>query len=426
MSTSDRTERSSGTSGTEAKSELRQWGESFVVAVIIVVVVRTLLFDLFRIPTPSMEENLLVGDYLVVSKLHYGPRMPMTLGIPLSSAFVSGGIYLPGVTFPYTRLPGFGSIQRGDVIVFNYPPDEAPVDRKVHYVKRVIGMPGEDLKVRDKLVHVGGRPLPLGQGMQQYWTVTKSDPRYQVPRSRMEEIGISAVRRTQAEEKVRVLATPAGARQVSQWSWVRSIKPYVVNNSEQYGERMYPAGRGYTPDNYGPVHIPAKGETVELTARTWPIYRPVITRYEDRSARQMTDSTFAIDGERTTTYTFQQDYFFAMGDNRDNSKDSRYWGFVPKGHVVGKAVLTYFSWSYEAWSPRFGRIMQPIPDDGVFREQTVMEQIPDNKTVSRPPAQDSGHDSRRRGPRPSGDRAVLEPTPQRPSTRASRRKGPDE
>ncbi len=370
------------------KSELRQWGESLVVAVVIVLIVRSLLFDLFRIPTPSMEENLLVGDYLVVSKLHYGPRTPVSLGIPLTS------IHLPGVTFPYHRLPGFSKVQRGDPIVFNYPPDEEPIDRKVHYVKRVIGMPGDTLSVRDKLVHIDGDRLPLGRGMQQYWTVTKSDARYQIPRRRMEEMGISEVRRTERAETVRVLATPEGAKQMRQRSWVRSIEPYVLN-SDEYNDLMYPSGRGYTPDSYGPVHIPAKGTTVELTDRNWALYRPVIVRYEGHDARQMTDSTFAIDGARTTTYTFQQDYFFAMGDNRDNSQDSRFWGFVPMDHVVGKAVLTYFSWDHEAWLPRFGRIMRPIAADGVFREQTVRNELsggqtagvpsPDSSSRARPP-----------------------------------------
>ena len=359
------------------KSELRQWGESLVVAVIIVLIVRSLLFDLFRIPTPSMEENLLVGDYLVVSKLHYGPRTPVSLGIPLTS------IHLPGVTFPYKRLPGFSEVQRGDPIVFNYPPDDEPIDRKVHYVKRVIGMPGDTLSVRDKLVHIDGEPLPLGSGMQQYWTVTKSDARYQIPRARMEELGISEVRRTGQAETVRVLATPEGARQISRRSWVRSVEPYVLSDDE-YSDLMYPAGEGYTPDNYGPIHIPAKGETVTLTAQNWDLYKPVITQYEDHAAQQMTDSTFAIDGARTTTYTFEQDYFFAMGDNRDNSQDSRFWGFVPMNHVVGKAVLTYFSWDHDAWLPRFGRILRPIADAEVFREQPVVEQLSRQQTAARP------------------------------------------
>jgi signal peptidase I len=371
------------------KSELRQWGESLVVAVIIVLIVRSLLFDLFRIPTPSMEENLLVGDYLVVSKLHYGPRTPVSLGVPLTS------IHLPGVTFPFTRLPGFSEVQRGDPIVFNYPPDDEPIDRKVHYVKRVIGMPGDTLSVRDKLVHIDGDALPLGSGMQQYWTVTKSDARYQIPRARMEEMGISEVRRTGQAETVRVLATPEGARQISRRSWVRSVEPYVLSDDE-YSDIMYPAGKGYTPDNYGPIHIPAKGETVTLTAQNWDLYKPVITQYEGHAAQQMTDSTFAIDGARTTTYTFEQDYFFAMGDNRDNSQDSRFWGFVPKNHVVGKAVLTYFSWDHDAWLPRFGRILRPIADAGVFRDQTVMKQISDGRVAGRPHHQDPDSHARSR------------------------------
>ena len=364
------------------KSELRQWGESLVVAIVIVLIVRSLLFDLFRIPTPSMEENLLVGDYLVVSKLHYGPRTPVSLGIPLTS------IHLPGVSFPYHRLPGFSEVQRGDPIVFNYPPDDEPIDRKVHYVKRVIGMPGDTLAVRDKLVHVNGAPLPLGRGMQQYWTVTKSDARYQIPRGRMEEMGISEVRRTDRAETVRVLATPEGVQQMRQRSWVRSIDRHVLN-SDEYGELMYPSGQGYTPDNYGPVYIPSKGETVELTAQNWDLYRSVIARYEGHAAQQMTDSTFAIDGARTATYTFQQDYFFAMGDNRDNSQDSRFWGFVPMDHVVGKAVLTYFSWDHEAWLPRFGRIMQPIAADGVFRERPILDEPSGGQTAGRSRADSS-------------------------------------
>ena len=381
MATRDRTQSDADDNRTE-KGELRQWGEAFIVALIVVVIVRTFFFDLFRIPTPSMEENLLVGDYLVVSKLHYGTRLPMTLGIPLSSAFTSGGIYLPGVSFPYKRLPGFTTIERGDPIVFNHPPKTAPVDRKIHYIKRVIGMPGETLSVQNKVVHIDGRPLPLGEGMQQYWSVTKSDSRYQIPRMRMDEIGISEVQPTRCATTVRILAPPSAARQVQGWSWVKSVKPYVIENAN-YSNMMYPSGRGYTPDNYGPIHIPKRGETVTLTNENWPVYKTVIVQYEGKDARQMTDSTFAIEGERTTTYTFQQDYYFAMGDNRDNSQDSRFWGFVPMDHVVGKAVLTYFSWDHDDWMPRFGRIFNPIEDDEVFREQTVMQQLSDSTTVDR-------------------------------------------
>ncbi len=388
MATRDRTTSDRDEDPAPEKGELRQWGEAFLVALVVVVIVRTFFFDLFRIPTPSMEENLLVGDYLFVSKLHYGTRLPMTVGVPLSSVITSGGIYLPGVTFPYKRLPGFGSVERGDPIVFNHPPKDAPVDRKVHYIKRVIGMPGDNLSVRDKLVHIDGRPLPLGKGMQQYWTVKKSDARYQIPRTRMEELGISEVQSTQSATTVRILGTPTAAKRVHDLSWVESVRPGVVED-RRFDARMYPADRDYTTDNYGPVHIPAKGETVTLTDENWAAYQPVITRYEGKDARQMTDSTFAVEGERTTTYTFQQDYFFAMGDNRDNSRDSRFWGFVPMDHVVGKAVITYFSWDYDRFMPRFSRILNPIEDGEVFREQTVLQQRSDSTRVDRRGAEET-------------------------------------
>jgi signal peptidase I len=398
--TRDRSSRRSGRRGeAEAKGPLRQWGEAFLFAVVIVLIVRTLFFDLYRIPTPSMERNLLVGDYLFVSKLNYGTRLPVSLGVPFTS------VYLPGVRFPAVRLPGFGAVERGDAVVFNYPPDRGPVDRKLHYIKRVIGMPGEAIAVRDKVVHIDGDPLPLGRGMQQYWTVTKSDARYQIPRSKLTELNIGDVKPTRDASTVRLLATPAAIRQVSTWPWIDSVSPYVMQSSN-YNSMMYPSGRGYTPDNYGPVDIPAKGETVRLTAENWSIYRPVIVRYEGHAARQMTDSTFAIDGQRTSSYTFEQDYYFVMGDNRDNSQDSRFWGFVPMDHIVGKAVITYFSWDAQQWLPRFGRIFNPIEGGEIFRERTVMKQLPDSVVQST---------ARRQGPkRPPQESADSVAAPARP------------
>jgi signal peptidase I len=348
------------------KSEWRQWGEAILVAGIIVLILRTLFFDLFRIPTPSMEKNLLVGDYLFVSKLHYGTRLPMTVGVPFT------GVYLPGVEFPYVRLPGFSSVERGDPIVFNHPPKNGPIDRKVHYVKRVMGLPGDSVMVRDKVVHVNGTPYPLGEGMQQYWSVFKQDARYQLSGTRLESLGITQARRTQNPKVVRMLATPEAIQSVSDWPWIDRVAPFLLDDREYYDGRMYPAERGYTPDNYGPVPVPQKGQTVTLTGRNWPVYGPVINRYEGHTARQMSDTTFAIDGVQTRRYTFKQNYYFVMGDNRDNSEDSRYWGYVPMDHIVGKAVLTYFSWDSASNLPRLSRIFNLIEDDEVFREQRVL------------------------------------------------------
>ncbi|MES3631223.1 MAG: signal peptidase I [Longimonas sp.] len=354
------------------KSEFRQWVEAIVVAVVIVLIIRTFFFDLFRIPTPSMERNLLVGDYLFVSKLHYGTRLPMTpLAVPFGSAF-RDDLYLDAPQIPYTRLPGFSSIERGDAVVFNLPPDDGPIDRKMHYIKRIIGMPGETLQITDKVVAVDGNRLPLGEGMQYFWTVRKSDARYQVSRSELEDLAISAWRENPDGEMARTLATARAALEVRDWSWVEDVEPLVLRNTN-YDSVLYPPNQGFTPDNYGPLTIPAAGKTVTLNDETWPVYEPVITRFEGRSARAMTDSTYAIDGEETTTYTFEQDYYFMLGDNRDDSEDSRFWGFVPEDHIVGKALFTYFSWDAEAFRPRFNRILRPIQDGEVFTDTPILE-----------------------------------------------------
>lgn len=343
-----------GKSEQKPKSKLREWTDAIIFALVVMLIVRTLLFDLFRIPTPSMEKSLLVGDYLFVSKLHYGTRTPMTIGVPFTQ------IYLGGVRLPNTRLPGFSEVERGDAVVFNFPPEDKPVDRKMHYIKRVVGMPGERLEVIDKVVHVDGDALPLLPGMQQYWNVHKKDPRVALSGSTLRDLGVSDVQGTSNPSVVRVLSTRAAVDEIESWPWVERIEPYIAPENVGYSALMFPPERGYTPDNYGPVHIPTEGETINLDAQSWAMFEPVITRYEGHSGRLLDDGGFEIDGERVQTYTFKQDYFFVMGDNRDNSEDSRFWGFVPMNHIVGKAILIYFSWDGEAMLPRFGRIFNTI------------------------------------------------------------------
>lgn len=326
-----------------------------VFAIIVMVILRTLFFDLFRIPSPSMEKNLLVGDYLFVSKLHYGTRTPMTLGVPFTQ------IYLPGLEFPHTRLPGFSEVKRGDAVVFNWPDDTVEViERRMHYIKRVMGMPGETVAIRDKQVSVNGEVIPLQEGMQQYWSVTKTDPRVQLNRSALQELGISDVIQTADPAVVRLIATEASADIIANWPWVERVEAAVAAPNSVYDAAMYPPGRGWTPDNYGPVVVPAEGMTVTLTADNWEIYQKVISRFEGHQTSQSGDGRFVIDGQPATEYTFEQNYYFAMGDNRDNSEDSRFWGFVPMDHIVGKAVAVYFSWDKDAMLPRFGRLLHII------------------------------------------------------------------
>lgn len=353
----DRSSRRNGTAKDGAKkhkSALREWLEAAVFAVIVMLIVRTLFFDLFRIPTPSMEKNLLIGDYLFVSKLHYGTRTPVSLGIPFTP------LYLKGLELPHTRFPGFDEVERGDAIVFNYPVEDKPVDRKMHYIKRVIGLPGETLSVQDKVVHLNGEPYPLQSGMQQLWNVYKKDQRVRLSRARLRELGVTEVTPTASLSVERILATTAAVRSVEALPYVDRVEPAIAPENAGYSDLMFPPGRGYTPDNYGPVSIPQQGETIELNDQTWPLYAPIITRYEEHTARRRADGTFEIDGRPAETYTFEQDYFFVMGDNRDNSEDSRFWGFVPMSHVVGKAIFIYFSWDGDTNFPRFGRMFSAI------------------------------------------------------------------
>ena len=315
-------------------------------AIIVMVIVRTLFFDLFRIPTPSMEKSLLVGDYLFVSKLHYGTRTPMSLGIPFTQ------FYIKGFEAPWTRTPGFSKVTRGDAIVFNWPAGtKSPIDRKMHYIKRVVGLPGESVELQDKVVHVNGEASSLAETMQQHWYAYKQDPNIRLPRVRLRDLGINYVSPTSNPSIVRILATTGAAEQLKEWPYIERIEPAIGRSDGGFHPSLFPRDKNYTTDNYGPVIIPKAGQEVALTQDNWAMYERVIRVYEGH-ATASTGDAFEIDGESRSTYTFAQDYFFVMGDNRDNSEDSRFWGFVPMDHVVGKAVMVYFSWDAEG-SPRF-------------------------------------------------------------------------
>jgi signal peptidase I len=230
----------------------------------------------------------------------------------------------------------------------------------MHYIKRVMGLPGETVQVIDKVVRIDDEPQGLLEGMQQLWDVYKTDSRIQVSAMRLRSIGIDTLTATVNPELLRVMATTEAIEQIKSWSYIDRVEPYIAPDNVGYGAVMYPPNRGYTPDNYGPVTIPREGQTVTLTLENWPIYEPVIRRYEGHSARILPDGTYEIDGQAATSYTFSQNYFFVMGDNRDNSEDSRFWGFVPMDHVVGKALLIYYSWDKDRNLPRFSRLFKVI------------------------------------------------------------------
>lgn len=347
------------------KPTFRENVRFYVKAILIILVIRAFLVEPYRIPSESMEDTLLVGDFLLVSKLHYGARTPATLGIPVT------GIYVPGLELPQTRLPGFSAPQRGDVVVFNYPaardvergvvPETVPVERRVPYIKRIVAVPADTVAVLDKVLHLDGRPVPLAPTMQQRWTVTGRGTT--APRSTLlAEIGVEmlpgTVRLDPATGTVAyvVTASPPEVEALRQRPDVVSVAPSVA--PEAWRDPTFDVN----PDHMPPVIVPGRGVGVRLTDATWATYGEVITRYEGRTVTRTDGGGWLVDGQPTDVYAFRQNYYLVMGDSRDNSVDGRYWGVVPETHLIGKAFVTMFSFrSFLPPVPRLTRTLRPIP-----------------------------------------------------------------
>ncbi|MEM1094022.1 MAG: signal peptidase I [Bacteroidota bacterium] len=337
------------------KAELKAWGQSLGFAAAVGTVVFTFIIQPFVVPTPSMAATILPGDRILVSKLHYGPSTPRTLAIPFTD------LYLPGVEFPATRLPGFSTVQRGDAIVFHYPRETGPIDRKPRWFKRIVGLPGDAVLLRDKVTYVNGSVVEPHPNQQQWWQVTLTDARMRLNAQRVFELGAEQVRPLGGSNTMLVMGTQAMAEALAGWSYVATVTPYLVSEAMANALDLFPSGAGYTTDNYGPITVPKAGTTVALTDETWPQLERVIREYEGHTAQRRADGSFWIDGAAATTFTFAQDYYFVMGDNRDNSEDSRFWGFVPHDHLIGKPVAIFFSHDPETFIPRLDRIFTRVP-----------------------------------------------------------------
>lgn len=358
-----------------SRKKLTGWKETvrfWVIAIFVIAFIRSFFFEPYRIPSESMEDTLLVGDFLIVSKLHYGPRTPGTLGIPLTP------FYLPGLQFPQRRLPGFSEVKQGDVVVFNYPaavdvvrgqiPNTVPIERRDPYIKRVVAVPGDTIAVVDKVLYLNGVPQSLRPTMAQHWRVTSiGDTRPSA--TELDDLGVQLMGdiptpgglATSPRQYV-VTATVAEAATLAERGDVADVEPFVrPESSNDHQGLQFPPGSGSNPDQFPPMVVPQAGATVPLNAETWPGLREIITRHERHEAQAIGDSVFVIDGLPADTYTFEQDYYFAMGDSRDNSVDGRYWGFVPSDHMVGKAVFIFIS--MKKWLPpipRFNRFFRSI------------------------------------------------------------------
>ncbi|MEM8486850.1 MAG: signal peptidase I [Bacteroidota bacterium] len=338
----------------DARIIAKEWLSSLVFAFVAMLTLHTFIFQPFVVPTPSMANTVLPGEYLIVSKLHYGAQTPHTIGIPYTD------LYLKGVQVPAFRLPGFSKIKRGDVVVFHLPTEtEHPINKRQPYLKRTLGLPGESLAIRDKAFFIDNAPIADFDGLQFFWDVYKTDPRVSLSYTKLKEMGVEEILPTNNRRLVRIIATEATAKEISTWSYVEKIIPYIADEREAQ-TRLFPFNILQTNDNYGPIWIPKAGEALPLNQANWEIYGKTIAQYEEVIIERTDNGGFSIDGKPVTSYQFKQDYYFMVGDNRDNSLDSRYWGFVPADHILGKAVARFYSWDKEAGWPRFDRMFARI------------------------------------------------------------------
>jgi signal peptidase I len=350
------------------KSAFREWLDSVAFAVVAATLIRFFVFEAYTIPTPSMESSLMVGDFLFVSKLHYGVRTPKTpLQLPLTHQkiwFTNIPSYLRWIDLPIFRLPGFSSVKQGDAVVFNVPNYEedgdAPVDLRTFYVKRCVATPGDVLEVRDQQVIVNGKAMENPVRMQHpIFMKTKEnlDDKF------FENYGIrNAPDASYDSADWLPLAEPDsqnvlwGYKLNTSKAMMEEIKAQPFNKTFDTNLFKDPKGVTYIDifphdttlykwnrDFYGPLKVPAKGLTVALTPGNVALYSEAIQKYERNKNVVVNGYQISIDGKVITSYTFKQDYYFMMGDNRHNSADSRFWGFVPSDHIVGKAFFVWMS-----------------------------------------------------------------------------------
>ena len=393
-------------------SEARDWADALVFALVAAVIIRGNIFELYNIPSSSMEKSLLVGDHVLVSKLAYGPRVAMTpLSLPLmhNTLILTGEkveSYLKWPQLPYHRYPGYTHVKRFDAVVFNFPEGDTtlhaspgnqytyydavrsgnrelldggwftrPVDKRTNYIKRCIGLPGDDLQIIDQTVYINGQPIETPHDAQ-VWHAIQFRPGLD-PTRLLDEQGVSAEdlehalvwRELDGALNVMLPLTKNMAAQLANNYAVLDVKPvpnggYGINaffGMPEETTALFGGSeqRGWTVDNFGPVHIPAKGETLTLTADNLPFYRRLITTYEHNTL-EVKDSIIYINGQPTNTYTCRMNYYWMMGDNRHNSQDSRFWGFVPEDHISGKAKTIYFSWDKDHKKIRWNRILRKV------------------------------------------------------------------
>jgi signal peptidase I len=408
---------------------------SLLFAIIVATLVHTYILQPYTIPTSSLEKSLLVGDFLFVSKVNYGARVPMTtVALPMvhdTIPLLKRKSYLNWPQFPYFRLPAFQKIEKNDIVVFNWPADTVyrffdrsgrkavlkPIDKKSNYVKRCQGTPGDVLEIKDGFVYIDGKPLVLPErakpqyehtvyaakgvsnevllstGSTEFNRVYILKPNSEeqtnavqpyilnasqnqdksftvltgfngIPQKVIESSGIYAQEVYDAKNDVNL--TLKAAAELRKNATIDSVVRHIAKKTTTFDPSIFPHNTNWTVDNFGPITIPAEGKMVQLTQQNLPFYKRIIENYEGNTLEN-NGQTIKINGEITKTYTFKQDYYWMMGDNRHRSEDSRYWGYVPADHIVGKPVFIWMSWDTNGkgfGKIRWERLFTTVGGDG--------------------------------------------------------------
>lgn len=384
-----------------------EWIEAILFATVVATLIHIFVFQMYVIPSSSMEKTLLVGDYLCVSKVAYGPKMPNT---PLAFPFVHHTMpfsttkksFSEAIKWPYHRLKGFGHMKRYDAIVFNFPEGDTvilqhqevdyygklrdyqvtygmkegreilwkqytiisrPVDKREHYIKRAIGLPGDTIVIRHGQVTINGEPQKEIPGLQFVYFVKKNGK--PINPEGLEKMGIARddIGHSNYGE-FQSYTLPLTAENLEKIKKLGNVVEVTRYESTAPDPDIFPQSEQYpwNADNFGPLWIPSAGVTVQLTPENLPLYRRIIETYE-RHKLEVRDNVIYIDGTATDHYTFAMNYYFGMGDNRHNSLDSRFWGFIPEDHVVGKASFVWLSLDKDKSFPgkiRWGRMFRSV------------------------------------------------------------------
>jgi len=359
------------------KTKTREWVDAIVFAVVAATIIRVFFIEAYTIPSGSMERSLLVGDFLFVSKVNYGARVPMTpVAFPFAHhtmPFINTKAYWDGVQWKYRRLPGLQDIKRNDVVVFNFPEGDTvvlerqddnyyqmqlrgesresiwsgynvvsrPVDKRENFIKRCIAIAGDTISMRKGLAIVNGKPEPLvGTGGFTYSVeFTTAD----INLNLFVQMGCKSLNPTAIPTVYTFEATPDVVKELRKSEYVKAVKEETLE-PEDFDVTIFPhdKNRKWNLDNYGPFVVPKKGWTVTLDSLNMPLYERAIRIYEGNKLEKV-GNDWMLNGKKATSYTFKMNYYWMMGDNRHSSADSRYWGFVPEDHIVGKALFIWLS-----------------------------------------------------------------------------------